>query len=146
MRKILFLTLSLFIFAIGCGSPAYYHSQEKILELSNSVRFQDLPVPSGFKYTPLNSFVYESRKTRVCVLKYLGRAWPHSISEFYKENMSRYGWQILNIIEGEETVLSFRKSEEICIIKFGAKGWGGELTVSVSPISEGEYNPELSSE
>lgn len=130
----------LFIFIAGCAPLGYYHSRVRDLETSQTARFNDLPVPSGFKFLPLKSFIFDAEKTRVGILEYTGKAFPYDIVKFYKKFMPDYGWRILNILEGKETLLSFKKEDEICIVKFGYRGRKSTLVISVSPLSEERYD------
>ncbi|MDP8290214.1 MAG: hypothetical protein P9M02_04515 [Candidatus Susulua stagnicola] len=130
--KTILILLSL-SFLNGCVT-GYYHSGEQKLQMADAFRFPDLPVPEGFKFIPANSFIYESSKVRVGKMKYYGKAWPNSIVQFYKEYMLENDWEILNIIEGEETLLSFNNNKEICIIKFEGSYGKGPLIISISPM------------
>jgi len=131
--KIILILVNLFSLA-GCATAGYYHSEEQRLQMADSYRFSDLPVPQGFKFIPANSFIYESSKIRVGKMNYYGRAWPNSIVQFYKEYMLENDWEILNVIEGEETLLSFNNNREICIIKFECLRGKGPLVISISPM------------
>jgi len=131
--KIILILVNLLLLA-GCVTAGYYHSDEQRLQMADSFRFSDLPVPQGFKFIPANSFIYESSKIRVGNMNYYGRAWPNSIVQFYKEYMLENDWEILNVIEGEETLLSFNNNHEICIIKFECSYGKGPLVISISPM------------
>ena len=141
MRNRFFVILFLLIFICGCATTGYYHLKEEDLGVSDLSRFEDLPVPSGFKFLPLNSFISESGKLRVGVLEYYGKSFPYRIVKFYKENMPNYGWRILNIIESKETFLSFEKDSEICIVKFEYTGGKSHLIISISPLFKEENKP-----
>ncbi len=135
MNRILMFLLILLglFFTSGCASGHYYTSEQS-LQVASAFRFPDLPVPKGFKFIPNSSFIYESSEIRVGKMKYQGAAWPDSIVRFYKEYMTSNNWRILNIIEGEETLLSFNNDQEICIIKFECSYGRGSLVISVSPL------------
>ncbi|MDD5006253.1 MAG: hypothetical protein PHS93_07155 [Candidatus Omnitrophica bacterium] len=135
MKKI-FYAIVLSVFICGCASPGYYHFKADDLGKSDISRFDDIPVPMGFKFFPLNSFVYEAGKVRIGVLEYYGSSFPYKIVKFYKDNMPNLGWRILNVIESKDTLLSFEKDNEICIVKFSYKGSGGSLVISISPRYE----------
>lgn len=123
MKKIRLLLILLFF--SSCSPVSYYYQQEegeKKLEISKRSFLKDIPVPGGFKFLPLESFIYQARNARVCVLKYYGSSWPHTLTEFYKENMPKYGWEILSTIVGKESLLTFKKNDELCTVKFILKG------------------------
>ena len=148
MKKLSFLIVVLLILISGCARRQFYSYTGDKAEILDGSRFQDLPIPSGFRLIPASSFVYESKEVRVGMLEYRGRSWPQHVVKFYKKNMPKYNWRILNIIESKETILSFQKNTEICIVTFEARGGGkGVLHLSVSPLSEGAHNStELISE
>lgn len=135
MNRFIRVTLILFslFFTSGCAT-GYYYSNEQQLQMASAFRFPDLPIPEGFKFIPANSFIYESSEIRVGTMRYYGKAWPGSIVRFYKRYMARSGWQILNIIEGKETLLSFSNNQEICIVKFECSYGKGSLVITVSPM------------
>lgn len=141
MKIKFFIVLILSIFICGCATTGYYRLTEEDLGKSDLSRFEDLPVPSGFKFLPLASFISESGKLRVGVLEYYGNRYPYEIVKFYKDNMPKLGWRILNIIESKETVLSFEKDSEICTVRFKYQGGKDSLIISISPLFEKKDRP-----
>ena len=127
----------------GCASAGYYRLNGEKLIKSDLARFKDTPIPSGFRFLPLNSFVSESGKFRVGVLEYYGKSYPYEIVKFYKDNMPKLGWKILNMIESRDTILSFKKEDEICVVRFKYDGGKSSLIVSISPLVEGEEEPVI---
>ncbi len=70
VEVVLFFIVILCILTAGCSTIGYYHIDNKKLGKSDVSRFDDIPVPLGFKFLPLNSFIYESGKIRLGVLEY----------------------------------------------------------------------------
>jgi len=143
VRFIIVFILSIFI--CGCASTGYYRLNGEELVKSDLARFEDTPIPSGFKFLPLSSFVSESGKFRVGVLEYYGKGYPYEIVKFYKNNMPKLGWKILNIIEGRDTIISFEKEDEICVVRFKYDGGKSSLIVSISPQFEEVEKPATTS-
>ncbi len=99
-------------------------------------KFSDIPVPSGFKLLPEDSYAFESVNLRVAVLKYQGKASPDQVVDFYKEQMLMYNWNLLNIIEYGQRLMNFDRDTETCIITLEPKGSGTLITISIGPKSQ----------
>ncbi len=108
----------------------------KALEPQAILKFNDIPIPSGFKAVPLDSYSFENAGMRVAVLKYKGKANPDQVVSFYKEQMPMYGWNLLNIVEYGERLLNFERESETCIIRLVPKGQGTEIVISVGPKAQ----------
>ncbi len=139
-RKILFLLLLSFCSAclLGCGTLFKKGSLPKsdVLEPSIMTRFNDVPIPSGFKLLPKESYAFENAGTRMGVLKYAGKANIDQVVNFFKQQMPMYNWHLLNIIEYNQRLLNFDRDNETCIINI-ATGFNSVLiTVSLGPKSQ----------
>ena len=137
--KIIFLFSFIFVF-FGCasltGRDDSLSKTPGILEPSATLKFNDVPVPSGFKILPQNSYSFESSGIRVGVLKYQGKANPDQVVNFYKEQMPMYNWDLLNIVEYGERLMNFDRENETCIVSLLAKGNSVTITVSVGPKAQ----------
>ncbi|MBN2096885.1 MAG: hypothetical protein JW714_00235 [Candidatus Omnitrophica bacterium] len=142
------LIVVLFFLAAGCAStseksPTGLVSAEadfshSTLAVTANLRFDDLPVPVGFKLVQDKSFVFQTENTRVALLKYTGRASLADLIEFYKEQMLTFNWQLLNIVEYERTVLNFERPSQSCIVTIESQGAKKKiLTVSLAPKAKG---------
>ncbi|MCD6539526.1 MAG: hypothetical protein J7K37_02350 [Candidatus Omnitrophica bacterium] len=138
--RIFFVILSL-LFLGGCLSLNFSQLQLRELE-SQSFKYEDIPLPKGFRFLIKDSIVTETGKTRAGTLVFKGKALPSEITNFYKTNMPHYGWRLLNTIEGKQSLMNFKKKDEICTIRFEWKGTGGILTVSFSPYFESDLPEE----
>jgi hypothetical protein len=134
--------LLIFFFFYSCTPVSYYlQEEEEKLEISVHRFFKDIPVPKGFHFLPLESFIYKAKNTRIGMLRYHGASWPHTLVEFYRKNMPKYGWEMWGIMEGKESILYFRKDNEICTVKFILKGRKKIiLSISISPFYYNKSN------
>ncbi len=139
------LILAIFIFGIfnimGCalipkkdkGTGA---SAPAFLEPQATLKFADVPVPVGFKFLSKDSYSFEASGVRVGVLRYLGKASPEQVINFYKEQMPMYNWNLLNIVEYGNRLLNFDRDTETCIINLLPKGNSLTIIISLGPKSQ----------
>lgn len=123
----------------GCTTATSQGNVSKsgaLLEPSGTLKFSDVPVPSGFKSLPQASYSFEAAGVRVGVLKYQGKADPDQVVNFYKEQMPMYNWNLLNVVEYGERILNFDRENETCIVNLLAKGRVVTITVSLGPKSQ----------
>ena len=110
-----------------------------LLEPSAILKFNDVPVPAGFKLMPQDSYSFETSGVRVGILRYKGKANVDQVINFYKEQMPMYNWNLLNVIEYGDRLMNFDRENETCIIGLLSKGNSITITVSLGP------RPEVSS-
>ncbi len=132
MRNILLFS---FLLLGGCLSLSSRELQLKDLQ-PQVFRFEDIPVPKGFKFFIKDSVITEAGKIRAGTLIFKGKALPSEVTKFYKDNMPQYNWQLLNIIEGKQSLMNFKKKDEICTIRFEWQRTSGLLSISISPYFE----------
>jgi hypothetical protein len=131
---VFFLILSL----AGCASTGAYRGSGdeeayKSLDVSVALKFEDVPVPTGFKPIVRDSFVFENDVLRVGILKYSGRVHPDHVVNFYRDQMSLYNWRFLNIVEYQRRIMSFDREDQNCTILIEPAGMSTMLTISVAP-------------
>jgi len=139
--KVTLVLFSCFVFIAfslyGCADfPQKDDSMSKtpgVLEPSAMMKFNDVPVPAGFKILPQNSYSFESSGVRVGVLKYRGKANPEQVLSFYKQQMPMYNWSLLNVIEYGDRMMNFERENETCIVSLYSKGGTAILTISIGP-------------
>jgi len=114
------------------------------LSVAPILKFEDIPVPAGFRLLDKESFAFQNDKSRVALLKYYGGQNAENVIVFYKEQMAAFNWSLVNIIEYERKVLNYENSEESCIITIQPQGGKSLVTVALSPKSR-PIKPEKSS-
>jgi hypothetical protein len=136
------IVIFILIMTGGCATSAHRGSSaasemEKPLAVASSLRFDDVPIPSGFASIATESFIYQTENIRAGLMRYEGRSSPETVMLFYKEQMPVYNWQPVNIIEFEKKQLSFEKPGQSCIVIIeGFKNGKSLITISIGPKSE----------
>jgi len=143
IRSLLVLFVVLSVFISGCstlsgGRSSKSNDFERQLEVSTLLKFDDIPVPSGFKFIASESFAFQTDEIRVGLLRYTGRISPEETVVFFKEQMPLYNWKPINFIEYERRILNFEKDEQSAVITIDGKGASSSLVIAVSPRSESE--------
>ena len=143
-KNFLFLVSCLLFLVLLYGCATTYQSRpyetrgsskDTSLDVSAVLRFDDVPVPSGFAILGEESFAFQNDVTRVALLKYLGGRTPDQTVLFYKEQMPMYNWSPINIIEYERRILNYEKDAESCIVTIEANGRKSIVTIAISPKS-----------
>jgi hypothetical protein len=121
----------------GCAATGTYKGDSadsyKSLDVSTALKFEDVPVPSGFKPIIRDSFAFENDVLRVGILKYSGRVHPDHVVNFYRDQMGLYNWRFLNIVEYQRRIMSFERDDQNCTILIEPSGMSTLLTISVAP-------------
>ena len=103
------------------------------LDVAMKLKFEDVPIPAGFKPIPRDSFVFENDVLRVGVLKYSGRAYADQVVKFYKDQMGLYNWRFINMVEYGRRILNFEREDQTCIILVEPAKMSTYITITVSP-------------
>lgn len=107
----------------------------KSMGVASMLRFDDVPVPVGFKTLNNESFAFQNDVTRVALIKYSGSKNADQMVLFFKEQMPLYNWSPINIIEYERRILNYEKGSESCIVTIESKGMRSIVTIAISPKS-----------
>ena len=139
------LLLSIALILPGCAtwgkSSKNSESEEGIeagMPVAMDLRFDDIPVPKGFKFRKENSFAFDNEALRVALLRYVGRSRRQQIQEFYKDQMPLYNWQMINSVDYGKIILTYEKARELCIITIEPTTTRTALTIAISPRSQGK--------
>ena len=141
MRKnilVLMFSCSYVLMLWGCAGVSKKDApskEEALLEPQATLKFNDIPTPTGFRFLSEESYTFESSGVRVGLLKYQGKADIEQVVNFYKNQMPLYNWNLLNAIEYGQRLLNFDREQESCIINLSAKGKNISITISLGPKS-----------
>lgn len=138
MKRAMALLLFGVLIISGCATSKI-GIKPGLLEPQSQLRFVDIPAPRGFKFMAQASYFFENYGMRAAVLKYKGRATLDQVVNFYKEQMLLNNWNLLNIVEYGDRIMTFDRENEICTITLVPKaiGWNNiVVTISVGPKSQ----------
>ncbi len=122
--------------SLGCASTSggtRANAPAKELGVATALKFEDVPVPAGFRMIPDQSFSFQNELTRVGILRYAGRANAQRVIQFYKDQMPLYNWQFVNMIEYDRSLLNFEKTDQTCTITVEAGVTKTVLAIAVAP-------------
>ena len=141
MKKGLFLFLVLAVaFSAGCANlnkkDKDLSSGPAMLEPQSILKFSDVPAPVGFKLILKESYSFENSGIRVALLKYQGKANADQVTNFYKEQLAMYNWNLLNVIEYGDRQLNFERDSETCVITLIPKGAHMTAIIAIGPKSQ----------
>lgn len=149
MPKTIFILIlaGLFLFN-GCASFPVQKPDKPTqpLESAKILKFEDVPVPQGFKLLSNESFIFETDTTRVGLLKYSGGPSADQVVSFYKEQMIQYGWSMINVVEYGRRILNFEREDQSCVITVEPATTKTIFIISVAPKSKGYKSSNYKSE
>ena len=142
-KIILACSFILMMFCLGCATlgiqkgavpgDEVFLDMEEVIAVNPDLRFDDLPVPTGFLVDITNSYAFQNPETRVALLRYVGKDSLQSLIKFFVEQMPRYNWVLLNQVEFEKIILNFEKSRESCIVMIESQRNKILVTISIAP-------------
>ncbi len=149
-KSLFFVPCLFFLFLIaGCAtfpqneSSSDAEKNKVTLSVAPILKFDDIPVPAGFRILDKESFAFQNDKSRVALLKYYGGQNAEQVLAFYKEQMASFNWDLVNIIEYDKKVLNYDNSEESCIITIQPQGGKSMVTIALSPKSRPIKAPKV---
>ena len=136
---IIFLIFGFFVFSAGCATTntnsSSGYSQQGATGMSSILKFEDVPVPAGFRLIDNESFTFQNDRMRVGLLKYAGSPDANRVVAFYKEQMPMYNWDLINVIEYGQRVMNFERSDQTCIVTIQPLSTRTIIAVAVAPKS-----------
>lgn len=136
MRRLVLISLILGSFFL-CNSCLSMDEKESAvpksvrpMSISEFFKFENIPVPEGYKLDKKKSFVFRNDVLLVAFLTYKGKSKADEVAGFFKEQLPLYGWKLINVIEYGERVLNFEMDGQTCIITVDRKGKTFELATA----------------
>ncbi len=104
--------------------------------------FDDIAVPSGFKLSSEDSFVYQSGGLKSGLLVFDGRIEPVSATNFMVAAMTRDNWRLKSSFKYNRTLMLFEKPGKVAFIAITESITNTRLEVWVAPIPEAGAGPQ----
>ena len=117
--------------ATGPGEVEQVKPSEKLIADPDAL-VSDVPVPLGASFDTGASSSYQTGSSRRIDHSY--GIWKKKVLvlRFYQDNMSLYGWELVNGIETQGVhILSYKKADESCRVIIGPKNWLLQTTVEI---------------
>ncbi len=116
------VVVSLSLFGFGCVAPL---PEKKPETLAPQYRFEDVPVHPKLKIDSRESFILETQSLKAGILVYHGSESIAEVVEFFKTEMPKHAWRLLNSIEARGTVS----------LNFDKEGWSALIRVMPSTLT-----------
>lgn len=110
-------------------------SHEDAKNMAMNLKFEDIPIPSGFKLDYNDSFMFNNDFSRVGILRYIGRTDVNSLITFFKTQMPMYNWKVVNMMEYRRVILNFEKETQTCTLIIEPSGGRMVITIASGPIA-----------
>ncbi len=146
---VLWLLVVLSVTGMGCsttvkqrqqGQPAGGAAGETTSggEETGKYYFDDVRVPEELNYNANRSFIYETPGFKAGILVFSKwRLDVDSLIEYFKYNMEKDNWKLVNSFRGKESILNFTKPDKSCVIKIVEKWCGTTVAeIRVGPLGE----------
>ena len=97
--------------------------------------FTDIPIPKGFDRDHAKSFVYESGSGTIKVgrLFFSGIGNMEKTMSFYQSEMVNQGWNLINAMEHDGTILNYKKEGWISTVVIRSKWRSTKIKVVIGP-------------
>ncbi|MFQ5694280.1 MAG: hypothetical protein ACE5IM_14745, partial [Nitrospinota bacterium] len=112
-------------------------------ELTPQYRFEDVPVPPKLKIDVNESFIFETRSLKAGILVYHGSESIPEVVEFFKTEMPKHAWRLINSVEARGTVLlNFDKTGWSALIRVNRSTLTTDVEITIGPRdSDGPISP-----
>lgn len=98
-------------------------------------QFTDVPVPSKFKLDRERSFIYEAGTFKAGAITYTGWSKIEALVNFYKNEMSDLGWEIISTFNYKDVTLIFAKVGWNCTVRISHRRFGGsKIEIQIGPV------------
>ena len=104
--------------------------------------FEDISVPPELMLVKKRSFIYETQETKSGILVFKGRFDVASLVSFFKENMSKDGWALINSYKYKDYILNFQKDGKSCLISLYDKLLNTVVEIRVGSFREDVEIPQ----
>ncbi|MBU0650639.1 hypothetical protein KKC59_01865 [bacterium] len=99
-------------------------------QIAQNLKFEDIPVPVNYELDLEGSFIFKNDFIRVGICKYLGKGTVTSATNFFKQQMPLFNWELVNSIEYFKSILTFTKEDQSCVVIIEA--FKGQVTITIA--------------
>ncbi|MFQ5912406.1 MAG: hypothetical protein ACE5JS_04420 [Nitrospinota bacterium] len=97
-------------------------------------RFEDVPVHPGLKMDQKKTFIFETQSLKAGILVYYGNESIAEVVDFFKVEMPKHAWRLINAIEARGTAsLNFDKEGWQALVRVRRTALTTELEITIGP-------------
>ena len=123
---------------ILAGCPATLSSDKRTEALAPQYRFEDVPVHPKLKIDAHESFIFETRSLKAGILVYHGSESVTEVVEFFKVEMPKHAWRLINAIEAKGIVsMNFDKEGWNVLIRVNRGTLTTDVEITIGPRDAG---------
>jgi len=137
MKKAMILCCVVFLVLPGCAAFKQQETAQPGQEALNQVfySFPDIPVPKELEYVRDKSFVYETQTIKAGVIVLNGNVDMQSLENYFKVNMAKNGWKLVNTFRYKDVVMNYTKEDKTCTIKMSRGSFNTDVEIWVGPTA-----------
>ena len=139
MRPLALWAAAAVLFLSGCAA----FRQQEPTQQTDQVQanqtyygFTDVSVPQELELVRDRTFVYEAGTLKAGVLVFKGNVELSSLESYFKANMARSGWRLINTFRYKDVALNFAKEDRTCNIKMSRSSFTTEVEIWVGPTGK----------
>ncbi len=116
---------------VGC--PATFPDKQKET-LAPQYRFEDVPVHPKLRIDLNESFIFETQSLKAGILVYHGSESVAEVVDFFKAEMPKHAWRLINSVEARGTVsLNFDKVGWHVLIRVNRSTLTTDVEITIGP-------------
>ena len=136
-----FFQFSLFVFlatVLAVSGCTPLKSPVSDASLAPQYRFEDVPVHPKLKISPNESFIFETQSIKAGILVYYGSESINEIVEFFKNEMPKHAWRLVNSIEAKGIVsMNFEKEGWSTLMRVHRSALKTAVEITIGPRDDG---------
>jgi len=145
MKKGIVILALFLLFGSGCALTQKHavsgptdEKEKPKTEVPNVVfyTFPDIPVPKELTLVREKSFIYETPSFKAGVLILTGNVEMGSLENYFKANMSKNGWRLVNGYQYNDLILNFSKEDKASNIRATRDAFTTQVEIWVGPIDK----------
>ncbi len=146
MKKGMLVFAAMVLFVWGCSArpPAAQDPSPTAKKDAPNVvfyTFPDIPVPRELNLLREKSFVYETPSVKAGVLVLSGNVDVPSLETYFRTNMAKNGWRLINSYKYGDMILNFMKEDRASNIRTSRDAFTTQVEIWVGPVDRVQPAP-----
>ena len=134
MKKAVVILAIFFTIIYGCTTTSTSKKEAKVASAAKAHKIErilnNIPVYPTLNYDVAKSFVYESDNINAAVIVLKGKGRLSDVVSFYKENMSKFGWDLVSMfVYNNKANMIFDSMDSSCQIEIDQEAFNNVKVV-----------------